>query len=152
GRAEVEPVSTDTYARFLLDWQHVAPKSRLRGVAGVAAVVEQLAGQPIPASAIESLVLPSRVGDYQPAMLDELLSSGEVTWSGHGRIGGADGWISLHQLDSAPITLRPPDDLELTDLHRAILATLGQGALRYGRLREALDADPELSVGDEEHV
>ena len=38
----------------------------------MAAVVEQLAGVPIPASAWESLVLPSRVRDYSPALLDEL--------------------------------------------------------------------------------
>ena len=42
----------------------------------------------MPASAVEPLVFGQRVRDYQPAMLDELLASGEVTWSGPGQIGG----------------------------------------------------------------
>ncbi len=58
------------------------------GIDGLAAVIDQLAGVPIPASAVEPLVFGQRVRDYQPAMLDELLASGEVTWSGAGQIGG----------------------------------------------------------------
>ena len=50
----------------------------------------------MPASAIEPLVLGPRVRDYSPAMLDELLATGEVTWSGAGSISGSDGWIALH--------------------------------------------------------
>ncbi len=44
--------------------------------------VDQLAGLALPASAWESLVLPARVRDYSPAMLDELTSAGEVVWIG----------------------------------------------------------------------
>ncbi len=62
--------------------------ARLRGVDGVVAVVEQLAGCAVPASALEPLVLPSRVVDYAPAMLDELTATGEVLWAGHGALPG----------------------------------------------------------------
>ena len=72
-------------------------------------MIDQLAGVPIPASAVEPLVFGQRVRDYQPAMLDELLASGEVTWSGAGQIGGGDGWIAFHPAESAPLTLRPAD-------------------------------------------
>ena len=41
---------------------------KLRGVDGVLRAVEQLAGYPVPASALEKLILPARVADYQPAM------------------------------------------------------------------------------------
>ncbi len=58
-RGSVEPVPPSAYARFLPVWQHLTRP--LEGVDGVLAVVEQLAGVPIPASAWESLVLPSRV-------------------------------------------------------------------------------------------
>src|SRR5206468_5149361 len=70
-RREVEPVDQAAFARFLPAWQHVTAEGRsaLHGVDGVAAVVEQLAGVPVPASAWESLVLPSRVRDYRPGML-----------------------------------------------------------------------------------
>ncbi len=148
GRAEVEPVGPDTYARFLLSWQHIG--APLTGVSGLLSVIEQLAGQPIPASALESLILPARVRDYRPALLDELLSSGEVLWSGHGRIGGADGWIALHPADSAPLTLRPPAELETDPLHRLLLDELEGGALRYGPLAAALD-ETGLATGDDAH-
>ncbi|WP_424323082.1 ATP-dependent helicase [Gordonia sp. (in: high G+C Gram-positive bacteria)] len=149
GRAEVEPVSADTYARFLLGWQQVTGPHRLKGVGGVASVVEQLAGQPIPASAWESLVLPARVETYQPSMLDELLSSGEVLWSGHGAIGGADGWVALHVADAAPLTLTAPDDFEFTPAHTEILAALGDsGALRYRELLDAVAANHPVTESD----
>jgi ATP-dependent Lhr-like helicase len=123
-RAQVEPVSTAAYGRFLPSWQQVgAPMSS--GTGGLAAVIEQLAGVLMPASAVEPLVLSQRVRDYQPAMLDELLASGEVTWSGVGAISGSDGWIALHMADTAPLSLAAPAEIEFTDAHRTILDTLG---------------------------
>ncbi|UGT39486.1 DEAD/DEAH box helicase [Nocardia yamanashiensis] len=123
-RKEVEPVATAALGRFLPAWQHIGT-NELRGVDGVAAVVEQLAGVPIPASAWESLILPLRVRDYTPAMLDELLSTGEVIWSGHGSITAKDGWIALHPADQAGLTLPPPDPLDLTETHISLLMALG---------------------------
>jgi ATP-dependent Lhr-like helicase len=128
-RAQVEPVSTAAYARFLPAWQHVG--SNNSGVDGLAAVIDQLAGVPIPASAVEPLVFGQRVRDYEPAMLDELLASGEVTWSGAGQIGGSsggsDGWVAFHSADSAPLTLAAPVEIEFTDTHRSIMEILGGG-------------------------
>ncbi|MFC4377575.1 DEAD/DEAH box helicase [Nocardia halotolerans] len=123
-RHEVEPVSTAAFGRFLPAWQHVG-SGELRGVDGVATVVEQLAGVPVPASAWESLILPMRVRDYSPAMLDELMATGEVVWSGHGAITARDGWIALHLTDQAPFTLPPPDDIDPTDIHLNLLVALG---------------------------
>ncbi|GAB3207702.1 ATP-dependent helicase [Nocardia tengchongensis] len=123
-RKEVEPVATATLGRFLPSWQHVGT-GELRGVDGVAAVVEQLAGVPIPASAWESLILPLRVRDYSPAMLDELMATGEVIWSGHGAITAKDGWIALHPAEQAALTLPPPDDIDLTNRHIDLLTALG---------------------------
>jgi ATP-dependent Lhr-like helicase len=91
----------------------------------LAGVVDQLAGVPIPASAVEPLVFAPRVRDYQPAMLDELLASGEVTWSGAGSISGSDGWIAFHHADTAALTLAAPAEIEFTDAHRAIFDVLG---------------------------
>ncbi|WP_433195161.1 ATP-dependent helicase [Nocardia sp. CA-107356] len=123
-RHEVEPVATAAFGRFLPSWQHIGT-GELRGVDGVAAVVEQLAGVPIPASAWESLVLPARVRDYSPAMLDELMATGEVIWSGHGAITAKDGWIALHLADQAPFTLTPADEIELSEVHLRLLSALG---------------------------
>ena len=102
-RQEAEPVPTVALARFLPAWQDVG--SPLRGVDGVLRVVEQLQGAPLPASALERLVLPARVRDYSPALLDELTTAGEVLWCGHGSLPGDDGWVSLHLAENAPLTL-----------------------------------------------
>lgn len=134
-RAQVEPVSPAAYGRFLPAWQQVGAANS--GIDGLAAVLEQLAGVPLPASAVESLVLPQRVRDYQPALLDELLAAGEVTWSGTGSLGGgtsgSDGWIAFHLADSAPLTLAAPAGIEFTDTHRALLDTLGGGGAYFFR-------------------
>ncbi|MEV0033787.1 DEAD/DEAH box helicase [Nocardia sp. NPDC050793] len=123
-RHEVEPVAIAAFGRFLPSWQHVET-GELRGVDGVAAVVEQLAGVPIPASAWESLILPARVRDYSPAMLDELMATGEVVWSGHGAITAKDGWVALHLAEQASFTLAPPDEIELSEAHLRLLDALG---------------------------
>ena len=62
-RHEVEPVEPVALARFLPAWQNVVSGGGrgLRGLDGVVTVVEQLAGCAVPASALESLVLPARV-------------------------------------------------------------------------------------------
>jgi len=79
-RAEIEPVTAADYHRFLLHWQHVAGEDQVRGAEGVAAVVEQLEGFELAASAWEHDVLPARVADYGAEQLDRLCYSGRVTW------------------------------------------------------------------------
>jgi ATP-dependent Lhr-like helicase len=147
-RGSVEPVPQDAYARFLPAWQHL--DRPLEGIDGVAVVIEQLAGVPIPASAWESLVLPARVRDYTPAMLDELTSSGEVLWSGHGSLPGRDGWIALHPADMAPLTLALPEaDAEVTPLEQTLVNILGAGGAYFtAQLKTLADAANEQSVID----
>ncbi|KAF2418712.1 DEAD/DEAH box helicase [Microbacterium sp. B35-30] len=149
-RGSVEPVPQHAYARFLPVWQHATRP--LEGIDGVAAVVEQLAGVPIPASAWESLVLPARVADYTPGMLDELTATGEVIWSGHGSLPGRDGWIALHPADTVPLTLTLPDDADEIapgSLDAQLLAALeGGGAYFAAQLRQTTGADNEQSVVD----
>ncbi|GAA2001783.1 Lhr family ATP-dependent helicase [Microbacterium ulmi] len=145
-RGSVEPVPQQAFARFLPVWQHI--ERPLDGVDGVASVVEQLAGVPIPASAWESLILPSRVSDYAPAMLDELTATGEILWSGHGSLPGRDGWIALHPADAAPLTLAPPEDeVAPGSLEAQLVAALGAGGAFFAaQLRLATGAENEQSV------
>lgn len=128
-RAEVEPVDAAAYGRFLPAWQNVRTpggrgQSALRGLDGIITAIDQLSGVPIPASAWEPLVLASRVSNYQPAMLDELMAAGEVLWSGAGSLPGNDGWVSLHLADSAELTLNPSIDFEPGDAQRRLLEHL----------------------------
>ncbi|GAA1512825.1 ATP-dependent helicase [Agromyces terreus] len=150
-RHEVEPVPQRAYARFLPEWQHLGRP--LRGIDGVLAAVEQLEGARIPASAWESLVLPARVADYSPAMLDELMATGEVVWSGAAALAGDDGWITLHLADTAPLTLDPPPGVETTPLQREVLVALGSGGAYFFRqLADAVGRFGELDqpVADDE--
>ncbi len=134
-RREVEPVDQGAFARFLPEWQHVTGGGRgsLSGVDGVAQVIEQLAGVPVPASAWESLVLPARVRDYRPGMLDELTATGEVVWSGAGRIAGNDGWVALHLADTLPLTLPVTEEAEHSALELEVLTALGSGGAFFFR-------------------
>ncbi|HKT58281.1 MAG TPA: ATP-dependent helicase [Microbacterium sp.] len=147
-RGSVEPVEPAAFARFLPSWQHLVHP--LEGIDGVLSVVEQLAGVPLPASSWESLILPSRVKDYQPAMLDELTASGEVVWSGHGALPGRDGWIALQPADAAPLTVPAPEDeltpgsLEATIVHHLA----GGGAYFASQLQQLTGAGSEQDVVD----
>ncbi|WHM36177.1 ATP-dependent helicase [Streptomyces sp. BPTC-684] len=125
-RHELEPVPPAALATFLPQWQHLGSSS-LRGIDGLARAVEQLQGAAVPASALEKLVLPSRVSDYGPGMLDELTTTGEVLWAGAGALPGKDGWVSLFLADAAPLLLPPPHPLELTALHESVLTALAPG-------------------------
>ncbi|WP_421084670.1 Lhr family helicase [Rothia nasimurium] len=144
-RADVEPVTPGTYARFLPPWQHVgswavtkttaapgtfgAPAqpvsvrrdetAMLSGYDGLLTVVDQLAGVRVPASALEPLILKARISDYSPALLDSAMSAGDVLWTGSGQLTGDDGWICLHLGETAALTL--PDEIERTEA----LAALG---------------------------
>ncbi|MBB3035922.1 ATP-dependent Lhr-like helicase [Hoyosella altamirensis] len=127
-RDAIEPVSTTTLARFLPGWMGVG-SHLARGADGVLSTTDQLAGVPMPASAIEPLILGTRVADYSPAFLDELTSSGEVLWAGAGALSTRDGWISLHLADTAPVTLPqiPPSDLSAVALRIEAVLVRGGG-------------------------
>jgi ATP-dependent Lhr-like helicase len=151
-RHEVEPVEPATLGRFLPAWQHVVPATGstargLRGVDGVVTVVEQLAGCAVPASALESLVLPSRVVDYAPSMLDELTATGELLWAGHGELPGSDGWVSLHLADAAALTLPDPQELDLSPVHFSIVEALaGGGAYFFRQLSDAVGSTDDRAM------
>jgi ATP-dependent Lhr-like helicase len=145
-RAEVEPVPAVDLARFLPGWQGVG--GRTRGIDGVLRTVEQLAGAWLPASALETLVIPSRVPGYTPALLDELTAAGEVIWSGHGSLPGDDGWVALHPADLAPLTLSLPDpEFEPDELHLKILEALdGGGAYFFRALSDAVASTDDAAL------
>jgi ATP-dependent Lhr-like helicase len=161
-RAEVEPVEPAALGRFLPAWHGIgaAPGGRLRSVPtadDLLGVVEQLAGAPLPASALETLVLPARLPGYSPALLDELTASGEVTWTGCGGLAGGDGWLALAPTDVADLLLpevdpEPPD----SPLHRALLTALDGGALFFRQLADRAGATlveaAEPAPGDAETV
>ncbi len=145
-RKEVEPVPVEALAVFLPAWQQVG--GGLRGVAGVRRAVEQLQGAQLAASALESLVLPTRVSGYSPAMLDELCAAGEVLWRGHGALAGSDGWVSLHLADTAHLTMPAPDPTTVdTPLHHGLVEALdGGGAFFFRRLADLVRSTDDQAL------
>ncbi|MBS2032341.1 MAG: DEAD/DEAH box helicase [Deltaproteobacteria bacterium] len=107
-RAEVEPVEPAVLGRFLSSWQGVSKPGR--GREALLRAVEKLQGLPLPASVLESEILPARVDGYLTGDLDPLAASGEVIWRGVERLGERDGRVSLYLADSAA-ELIPPVEL-----------------------------------------
>ncbi|MDL4771444.1 ATP-dependent helicase [Actinomadura xylanilytica] len=150
-RAEVEPSPPEALGRFLPVWHGIAGGSRLRGVDALVQAIEQLQGAAVPASALESLILPSRVAGYSPAMLDELTSAGEVVWAGQGGLPGGDGWVSLYLADTAPLLMPEPAEITLTPVHQAVLDALGDGgALFFRMLSDRVNG--RVTTGDQDLV
>jgi ATP-dependent helicase Lhr and Lhr-like helicase len=80
-RAEIAPVTPAEFMRFLFRWQHVEPSSRLTGIDGLRHVLAALDGYELAAGAWEREVLPSRLDDYEPSMLDMICFAGEAGWA-----------------------------------------------------------------------
>jgi ATP-dependent helicase Lhr and Lhr-like helicase len=137
-RKEAEPVPPEVLARFLPAWHGIGvwrgSGRRRAGAGAVLEVIERLGGAPVPASALETLVLPGRVPGYSPAMLDELTSAGEIVWSGAGALPGGDGWLVLAPADSAPLLLPEPAEVSMTPLHTAVLEALAGGGALFFRM------------------
>ena len=106
----------------------------LRGVDGVLSVIDQLAGAPVPASALEPLVLAARVRDYEPSYLDELTAAGEVLWAGHGvaarrrRLG-----LAAPRRPGAADPARARARSSTRELHQAVLDALAPGGAWFFR-------------------
>ena len=126
-RREVEPVEQHTLARFLTHWQGLlAPRRSGPGhLDALLDAIENLQGAPLPASLLETSILPARIAGYTPAGLDTLIAAGEVAWAGVEPIGERDGRIALFLADKLPLLAqrRPLAD-PLTEREEKLLAVL----------------------------
>lgn len=147
-REATRPVPAIAYARLLLERQGVLPATDgspalfastssgvYEGVDGVMRVIEQLAGVGLPASLWESQILPARVRDYSPEMLDELLATGTVIWSGQKKLGEDDGLVALHLQEYAAESYIPAeqDHAKRSALQQAIIAVLADGGAWFAQ-------------------
>jgi ATP-dependent Lhr-like helicase len=161
-RAEIEPVAARDFLRFLFAWQHVTDETRLEGPDSVTATVALLEGFEAPAGAWETELLPARIGEYEPAWLDDQCLAGRVAWarltpavvnarargSTNGGIGRERGVAPVR---TAPVTLLtrrhlsfwtalsgPAEDLQPSPRAQAVLACLRiHGASFFEELVEA---------------
>ena len=147
-RKDVEPVPPEVLGRFALAWQGIGPGGpRQATLDAVYDVVAQLQGAPIPASALESQVLPARLPAYSGNLLDELGASGDLVWAGNGAIGPRDGWITLALADDAPLLLPPPVSDELSPVAAQIRDALaGGGALFFRQIASAIGSTDDAEL------
>jgi ATP-dependent Lhr-like helicase len=124
-RRAIEPVDPRALARFLPEWQGI-PRKR-RGRDALLAVVAELQGCPLVASALESDVLPARLEGYRGWDLDALCASGEVVWAGVEPLGANDGRITLTLADHDALLARAitPVDGAVAAAIRGLLARRG---------------------------
>ena len=80
-RREIEPATRAELMRFLFDWQQVRPDDRRQGYEALAAVTAELEGFAAPAAAWEAEILPARIADFAPEMLDRLCLAGRASWA-----------------------------------------------------------------------
>jgi ATP-dependent Lhr-like helicase len=139
-RREVEPVEQHTLARFLTHWQGLPMPRRGPGLDALLDAVESLQGAPLPASLVETSILPARIADYAPAGLDTLIAAGEVAWAGVEPIGEHDGRIALYLADKLPLLAQcRPNAEPLTEREEKLLAVLeATGASFFDPLHQAV--------------
>ncbi len=136
-RKDVEPVEPAVLGRFLTAWHGVtAPR---RGLDALLDAVEQLQGAPLLASVVEREILPARVADFTPSLLDTLIAAGEVVWTGAEAVGERDGRIRLFLADQrARLTAPAEDAAGLLERETHIVAFLARhGASFFGPVHDA---------------
>jgi ATP-dependent Lhr-like helicase len=137
-RKEVEPVEQQTLARFLTHWQGLLTPRR--GMDALLDAIENLQGAPLPASLVESSILPARITNYNPGDLDTLIAAGEVSWAGVEPLGERDGRVALYLADKMPLLAIPrPNSEPMTEREEQLLAALrNSGASFFTQLHESV--------------
>ena len=145
-RAQVAPVPVAALGRFSPAWHRIGRRDR--GRAALEQALVQLEGLPLSFAELERVILPARVADYAPAMLDDLGAMGWLTWVGCGSLGARDGRVALYRRSHVaallPEQLPEQDGLPAlagiadTSLHRTLLAHLQtRGASFFVALHDA---------------
>ena len=129
-REQVEPVDPPVLQQMVLEHQHLG-KARLSTAAALPVVLEQLAARAMPAKVLERDVLPSRIEGYQPAWLDDLVSSGDWVWTGKG-----DRRVVVLPRDSLDLLVPPGGELE-PEVEKLRKVLRYKGASFLGEIRDA---------------
>ena len=142
-RHQVEPVEQAVLGRFTATWHGVVKKRR--GADSLLDAIEQLQGAPIPASILETEILPARIEGYDPADLDAIAAAGEVVWIGVEPLGERDGRIALYLADHLARLLPP-------QVHLKAGATSARVKANSNRERGRPHSDTAGKRGDRQRV
>jgi ATP-dependent helicase Lhr and Lhr-like helicase len=131
-RREVEPVEQRTLARFLTHWQGLVAPRRGPNLDALLDAIESLQGAPLPATLLESAILPARLQGYTPDGLDTLVAAGEVAWAGVEPIGERNGRIALYLADKLPLLAQPRPLVDpLTEREEKLMAVLASAGASF---------------------
>ena len=108
-RSEIEPVAVADYQRFLFHWQGLGDDQR-EGRDALYGVLSELQGLAVPVVVWERQVLPARIADYDPSMLDELSAAGAIVWW-RPTTAGKSGTRPSNTVAASPICIVPRTDL-----------------------------------------
>jgi ATP-dependent Lhr-like helicase len=149
-RKDVEPVNAADYVRFLAEWHGLAERGS--GEAALVAALERLEGFAAPAAAWEASILPQRVADFEPQMLDRLCAAGRVVWLRLGARGEARAPVRHTPVVFVPRSAARMwrafapriEDEQLSEGARTVRNTLrAEGALFHDDLLDATALSPE---------
>jgi len=137
-RHEVEPVPPEALQRLAVAWHGLAAR-RAGGPDAILDTIETLQGTPLPASILETQILPARLDPFEPADLDRLAAAGLVVWIGVAPLADRDGRIALYLADRVGALLPPrgpAGDLPARE-SRLLDALQAHGAAFFGPLHDA---------------
>jgi ATP-dependent Lhr-like helicase len=143
-RAEIEATDVATFTAFLQRWQHLDPRDRLDGDAGLAHAIAQLDGLARPAAGWERDYLSARVTRYDPAALARQASGGALVWAG----GPPGGMVRFFGRGEGAIWMPAPDDLALSEAAVAVRAVLARDGASFVADLVAATARSPLVVRD----
>lgn len=136
-RAAVAPVPPAALQRLVLERAGLDEPGG--GVDALAEALAALEGVWLPAGLWESVVLPARVADYRPAMLDELIATGEVVWQAR-PVGDAASRSGAARVRSGAADVPAPGEIAFFPTDSA-LAPVAREAIALG--------EPEAAEGRE---
>ena len=105
-RSQISPVPADVLGRFLIDWHGIGQGRQ--GDSRLDEVIDLLEGLPLSFAELERSILPARVADFEPRMLDERGAQGQLVWVGSRALGERDGRVALYRRSKIAALLDPP--------------------------------------------
>lgn len=148
-RNEISPVSGDVLCRFLVDWHGI--DAGRKGQTRLDEVIDLLEGLPLSFAELERSILPARLPDYEPRMLDERGAQGQLVWVGCRAIGEKDGRVALYRREHIAALLDAPEtdapaptsgEEPLGPVHQILLERLAsRGASFFGELALGIEVE-----------
>ena len=135
-RREIETMPPERYQAFLCARMRLPgePRDRLRAALGL------LTDTPFPYEMWEGVLLPARVGGYEPTLLDEILTEGEFYWRYDA------GRLSFHRTSEIDYGAAPLASGELSEQEAAVVAALASRGAAFAHSLPSMGGEPPIDA------